>query len=281
MNATLFDARACALGEGPLWHPERGQLFWFDILGKTLMSRQGDKTLSWRFDECVSAAGWIDRDTLLVASETALWRFDLNGAERSLVVPLEADQPLTRSNDGRADPWGGFWIGTMGFNAERGAGAIYRYYKGALRQLFAEITISNAICFSPDRRFAYYTDTPTRQIMRVPLDATEGWPSAPPEVFVDLKKDKRSPDGAVVDSDGCLWNAQWGAGQVARYSPDGTLLQTVDVPAAQATCPAFGGSDLRTLFVTSAAQGRDGAEDGRTFQLASDVRGQREHRIIL
>ena len=142
MNATLFDARTCALGEGPLWHPERGQLFWFDILGKTLLSRQGDKTLSWRFDECVSAAGWIDRDTLLVASETALWRFDLNGAERSLVVPLEADQPLTRSNDGRADPWGGFWIGTMGFNAERGAGAIYRYYKGALRQLFAEITIS-------------------------------------------------------------------------------------------------------------------------------------------
>ena len=211
MNATLFDARACALGEGPLWHPERGQLFWFDILGHTLMSRQGDKTLSWRFDECVSAAGWIDRDTLLVASETALWRFDLNGAERSLVVPLEADQPLTRSNDGRADPWGGFWIGTMGFNAERGAGAIYRYYKGALRQLFAEITISNAICFSPDRRFAYYTDTPTRQIMRVPLDAAEGWPSAPPEVFVDLKKDKRNPDGAVVDSDGCLWNAQWGA----------------------------------------------------------------------
>ena len=196
-------------------------------------------------------------------------------------MPLEADQPLTRSNDGRADPWGGFWIGTMGFNAERGAGAIYRYYKGALRQLFAEITISNAICFSPDRRFAYYTDTPTRQIMRVPLDAAEGWPSAPPEVFVDLKKDKRNPDGAVVDSDGCLWNAQWGAAQVARYSPDGSLLQTVDIPAAQATCPAFGGADLRTLFVTSAAQGRDEAEDGQTFQLASDVRGQREHRIIL
>lgn len=72
-----------------------------------------------------------------------------------------------------------------------------------------------------------------------------------------------------------------GAAQVARYSPDGSLLQTVDIPAAQATCPAFGGSDLRTLFVTSAAQGRDEAEDGQTFQLASDVRGQREHRIIL
>ncbi|BDY15245.1 hypothetical protein Sulfitobl28_12150 [Sulfitobacter pontiacus] len=219
MNATLFDARACALGEGPLWHPERGQLFWFDILGKTLMSRQGDKTLSWQFDECVSAAGWIDRDTLLVASETALWRFDLNGAERSLVVPLEADQPLTRSNDGRADPWGGFWIGTMGFNAERGAGAIYRYYKGALRQLFAEITISNAICFSPDRRFAYFTDTPTRQIMRVPLDATEGWPSAPPEVFVDLKKTSVTPTARLSTATAACGTRNGGPGRSPATAP--------------------------------------------------------------
>jgi sugar lactone lactonase YvrE len=281
VTVEIFDARACTLGEGPLWHPERAQLFWFDILGKTLLSQHNGDVLSWNFDECVSAAGWIDVNNLLIASETGLWQFDLISGERALVAPLEADQPLTRSNDGRADPWGGFWIGTMGFNAERGMGAIYRFYKGELRKLFENITISNSIAFSPDRRFAYYTDTPTRQIMKVALDADDGWPAGDAEVFVDLKQSKRNPDGSVVDSEGCLWNAQWGAGQVARYAPDGTLMGTYDVPPAQATCPAFGGPDLKTVFVTSAAQGRDGAQDGQTFSFAAGVKGQREHRIIL
>jgi sugar lactone lactonase YvrE len=281
VTAEIFDARACTLGEGPLWHPERAQLFWFDILGKTLLSQKNGKPLSWRFDECVSAAGWIDANTLLIASETGLWQFDLISGERVLVAPLEAEQPLTRSNDGRADPWGGFWIGTMGFTAEGGMGAIYRLYKGELRKLFGDITISNSIAFSPDRRFAYYTDTPTRQIMRVALDGDDGWPAGDAEVFVDLKQSKRNPDGSVVDSEGYLWNAQWGAGQVARYAPDGTLMGAYDVPAAQTTCPAFGGPDLETVFVTSAAQGRDGAQDGQTFSFAAGVKGQREHRIIL
>ena len=281
MNVEVFDVRACTLGEGPLWHPEREQLFWFDILGKTLLSQRDGEPISWAFDECVSAAGWIDLDTLLVASETGLWQFDLPSGECVLIAPLEADQPLTRSNDGRADPWGGFWIGTMGFDAEPSMGAIYRLYKGKLRKLVGDITISNSIAFSPDRRFAYYTDTPTRQIMRVLLDADNGWPAGDVEVFVDLKQSKRNPDGSVVDSEGCLWNAQWGAGQVVRYAPDGTSLQTYDLPAAQATCPAFGGPDLETVFVTSAAQGHDAAKDGQTFQFVAGVKGQREHQINL
>ena len=122
--STVFDDRPCELGEGPLWHPERQQLFWFDIIGKRLMTRDGQEPHSWAFDEHVSAAGWVDRDALLLASETGLWRFDLNTADRSLITPLEADNPVTRSNDGRADPWGGLWIGTMGKEAEPGAGSI-------------------------------------------------------------------------------------------------------------------------------------------------------------
>lgn len=281
MTADVFDARVCVLGEGPLWHPKREQLFWFDILGKTLLSQSGGKPLSWTFDECVSAAGWIDADTLLIASETGLWQFDLVGGECSLIARLEVDQPLTRSNDGRADPWGGFWIGTMGFNAEKGMGAIYRLHKGELRKIVGGITISNSIAFSPDRRFAYYSDTPTRQIMKIPLSSNDGWPVGGAEVFVDLKKSKRNPDGSVVDAKGCLWNAQWGAGQVARYAPDGVLMGTYDIPAAQATCPAFGGPDLETVYVTSAADGLEGAQDGQTFQFAAGVKGQMEHRVIL
>jgi sugar lactone lactonase YvrE len=93
VTTDVFDVRACVLGEGPLWHPERQQLFWFDILGKTLLSQRDGKPLTWAFDESVSAAGWIDFNTLLIASETGLWKFNLMTGERSLIVPLEEDQP--------------------------------------------------------------------------------------------------------------------------------------------------------------------------------------------
>ncbi len=282
MTSTAFDTRVCALGEGPLWHPERNQLFWFDILGNRLMSRVKDKPVSWQFDEHVSAAGWVDHNTLLMASETGLYRFDIETGQRELVVPMEESDPLTRSNDGRADPYGGFWIGTMGKEAEPGEGAIYRFYKGTLEPLFQDITISNAICFSPNGETAYYADTATSLIMRQELDA-EGWPKGPSEVFVDLSAEGLNPDGAVVDADGCLWNAQWGASRVARYSPSGTLLETIAFPAEQISCPAFGGAGLDILFTTSAAH--DAAQSdrlaGQTFAETVRVKGQREHQVIL
>lgn len=282
MSIAVFDARVCALGEGPLWHPLRQQLFWFDILGKRLLTRAPGGPAEWRFDDHVSAAGWVDRNRLLIACETGLDMFDLATGKRDRVVALEADNPVTRSNDGRADPWGGFWIGTMGKQAEPGAGAIYRYYRGRLVQLFAGITIANSICFAPDRSHACYTDTSTGKIMRQALDAA-GWPTGPPEVFIDLTGAGLNPDGAVIDAAGCLWSAQWGAGRCARYDPAGRFLAAVDFPAAQISCPAFGGADLATLYVTSAAVGLDapGTAEGQTFSAALDIRGQEEYRLVL
>ena len=134
----VHDETPCALGEGPLWHPERGQLFWFDIVGKRLHTREEGNTRTWQFEDHVSAAGWVSRNELLIASERELFLFDAETAEARHVCALEADNPVTRSNDGRADPWGGFWIGTMGKNAEPKAGAIYRCYRGELRRLHAD-----------------------------------------------------------------------------------------------------------------------------------------------
>ncbi|UWR24464.1 SMP-30/gluconolactonase/LRE family protein [Sulfitobacter sp. S190] len=276
MTATVFDETRCLLGEGPLWHPERGALFWFDILNRRLY---GEGRVH-QFDEYVSAAGWVDTDTLLVASQTQLFTFNLETGEDTFVAPLEADNLVTRSNDGRADPAGGFWIGTMGINAERKAGSIYRYYKGTVERLFDRITISNAISFAPDGTTAYFTDTATRHVMRVALD-DEGWPASDPVLHLDLRGEDLNPDGAVVDADGCLWIAQWGAGRVARYDADGAFLGAVSVGGQQASCPAFGGPDLKTLFVTTAADGLDGAGDGKTYHCAVNVTGQREHRVIL
>ncbi|MEO9780019.1 MAG: SMP-30/gluconolactonase/LRE family protein [Sedimentitalea sp.] len=282
MKVTTFDPRVCALGEGPLWHPERQQLFWFDIITKRLLSRQGDTSLEWQFDRHVSTAGWVDRDRLMIASETDLFLFNIETGASDTLCPLEADQVSTRSNDGRADPWGGFWIGTMDKEAAPQAGAIYRWYKGELHPLVHDLTIPNAICFSPDRKYAFYTDTPAHQIMRQPLKA-DGWPTGAAEVFVDLNEAGLNPDGAVIDAEGCLWNAQWGAARVARYSPDGAELMAVAMPAMQMTCPAFGGPDLTTLFVTSAAEGIDSPTEnqGKTFSIRLGQSGEQEHRVII
>lgn len=274
----IFDDNICALGEGPLWHPEREQFFWFDILNKRLHT----PGRYWQFDNYVSAAGWIDRDTLMIASDKALLRFDIETGGHVKVCDLEADNPLTRSNDGRADPQGGFWIGTMGLNAEFAAGAIWRYYRGELRTIVADVTISNAICFAPGGTTAYFCDSRTKKIMHLTLDA-DGWPKGPATVFIDLSHEDFSPDGAVVDVDGNLWNAQWGAGRIAQYGPDGLIRQTLHFSAMQTTCPAFGGTDLKTLFCTSATQGLDapGPDDGKTFAVPTLATGQAEHRVIL
>jgi len=282
--ATLFDPRPCRLGEGPLWHPGRDQLFWFDILGKRLLSRQDGAALDWSFEEHVSAAGWVDDDTLLIASETGLSLFDIATGGQQHLAALEADNPLTRSNDGRADPWGGFWIGTMGKAAEPGAGAIYRYFRGEIRRVFDAITIPNAICFPPDGGWLYFSDTPRRTIWRQRLRDEDGWPEAdPPEVFIDLTGEGLNPDGAVVDRDGRLWNAQWGVARIACYGLDGRFERAIPFAASQISCPAFGGPGLQTLFATSARDGLNPATaaDGQTFAAALDLAGQREHRVEL
>lgn len=291
----VFDDRACQLGEGPLWHPLQQRWYWFDILQNRLLAKDTHEDslqaqYSWQFDEMVSAAGWLDEYMLLIASETGLYKFDTRSpsspqASKQLVVELEANNPLTRSNDGRSDPWGGFWIGTMGKQAQQGLGSIYRYYQGQLRQLVTDITISNAICFAPDKTCAYYTDTPSQQIMRQALD-TQGWPVGKACVWVDLRAQNRNPDGAVVDAHGNLWNAQWGASEVVCYNLEGQAILRVAFDAKQISCPAFGGTHMKVLLATSAAVDADIKDKnaGMTFTMDTavmDITGLAEYRVEL
>lgn len=285
MTGRVFDNRRCELGEGPLWHPEREQLYWFDILSRQMMTRRGDVVRRWQFDEYTSAAGWVDRDHLIVASETQLFRLNLENAAEDHICGIEADKPDTRSNDGRADRQGGFWIGTMSKTAEPGQGRIYRYHKGELRQLVDRITIPNAICFSPAGDRAYYACSAAQKIYTVALDA-DGWPKEEARVFLDLTAEGLIPDGAVTDAAGNVWNAQWGAFRVACYTPEGTLLTACDFPAKHTSCPAFGGGDLSTLYCTSALELLDPeeaarSENGMTFEAATDTTGLPEPRVIL
>lgn len=279
----VFDDTSCVLGEGALWHPEREQLYWFDILGRRLHT----PGRHWAFEDMPSCAGWVDRDTLLVATNRALVTFDLETGRSEPVCDFDSDNPVTRSNDGRADPHGGFYISTMGIDGEVSAGALYRYYRGELRQIRSGMTIPNAICFPPEGGFFHYSDTPTGMIMRQRTDK-DGWPVGEAEVFVDCKRSGHNPDGAVIDAQGTLWSAQWGSGRVAGYDRGGReVAHHPCATAPQLTCPAFGGEDMKTMFVTSATAGlseaeiANGPDSGRTFSTRADAPGQAEHKVIL
>lgn len=287
MNALIHDARPCLLGEGPLWHPERGQLFWFDILGQRLLSQdETGAALEWEFDEIVSAAAWVDRNSLLIASETALQIFDIPSGETRFVCALELDNSDNRSNDGRADPQGGFWIGTMDKQERGPTGAIYRWYRGELRRLYANLSIPNAISFAPDSLTACFADTAQGIVWRVGLDQ-DGWPNAKRDVFIDFKPLGLNPDGAVFDATGLFWCAHWGAGCIAAYDVGGKQVARHDVPARHSSCPAFGGPDFTTLYCTSARKGLDEAmlatepTNGQTFAMPGVGKGRAEYRVIL
>lgn len=277
--SAAFDSRVCELGEGPIWHPDRGRFLWFDILARRLLAEGGAE---WGFDRMVSAAGLIDRDRLLVATETGLAVLDLETGALEDLAAVEADRPHTRSNDGRADRQGGFWFGTMGKRAETGAGSIYRYYRGRVERLFDGITIPNAICFSPDGRQAHFADTALGVIWAQPLDA-EGWPAGARRVLVDLGAEGLSPDGAVIDAEGGLWCAIWGAGAVMRHDARGRRTHSFAVGGRHASCPAFGGADLDLLLVTTARHGIDApdAAQGLPYLLRPGFRGLPEPRVRL
>lgn len=287
MQAKIFSNSKCEVGEGPFWHPDRQMLFWFDLARPRLFCSDGHREKVWNFDHGVSAAGVIDESRLLVAGENGLFLFNLDSGARSDLIAVQADDPTTRSNDGRTDRQGGFWFSLMSKDAAAGRGAIYRYYHGELRQLHDGLTIPNAICFSPDGSRAYFTDTPDRRIMQQPLDPDTGWPVGPASVFVDLRKAELNPDGAIVDRDGNLWVAFWGAGAIQGYHHTGHSLSRFDIPTPNASCPAFGGTSGRYLFVTSATHGLGPDHDrqtdpaGKTFLLETKIDGLPEGRVCL
>jgi sugar lactone lactonase YvrE len=202
-------------------------------------------------------------------------------------LALEADNPATRSNDGRVHASGALWIGTMGRKAEKGAGAIYHFGGGELRRLYANVSIPNAICFSPDGATAYFTDTKEAILHRVAIDPLNGLPTGEPVPLFDHRGGVGGLDGAVVDAEGLIWNARWGGSCVDAYSPEGNRVRTVRVPAKQASCPVFIGRNFDRLLVTTAWQGM-GAEakaadphHGQTFILDVGARGRPEPRIRL
>lgn len=289
MRAELFIDSRCELGEGPIWNHFNDRLYWFDILNNTLLSADTTGRFIDRvvFDDRATAAALVDESHMAVAVAGSLLELDLASGTKRFLASLEADKVGNRPNDSRVNRAGGFWIGTMSRRGdnEPEVGSVYQYRSGRMELLFDRVTIPNSICFSPDGGTAYFTDTPTRRILKRPIDRDTGLPAGDWSLFAEV--DRGYPDGSVVDSEGYLWNARWEGNCVVRHAPDGSVDRIIDVPTSRVTCPAFGGPGLKTLYITTAREHMTPEElaadvhAGSVFAVDVDVAGLPEPQLKL
>ena len=253
----VYEAKAVT-GEGSIWHPSRNTLFWVDIEGQTLYEYHlADKTCSsWRFDRMISTVVPETDTTVVVALQDEIVRVHLSDGHTASIAPIPDDGGKLRCNDGKCDPAGRLWVGTMGFGAPKEAGTLYCVLpNGEVTPMLRKVTISNGIVWTSDKRYMYYNDTPTGRIARYRYDAASGEISFD-GIAVVLPEGSGSPDGMTIDGNDNLWVAQWGGSGVYCYNPrTGELLAKVEVPAPHVASCAFGGEKLDTLYITTARAG--------------------------
>jgi sugar lactone lactonase YvrE len=258
------------LGESPIWWPEQGALYWCDIPGHAL-HRWVPKTAKhdhWNFETDVGSCAPLPGGGLLLALRTGLVTFDPATGRHESLAAAPYDTELLRFNDGKADPQGRFWCGTICEPREPARSALYRFAQGRLDETADGISVSNGLGWSPDGRTMYWSDTHAHQIYAFDFDGQDGSLSKR-RVFAqfplktpgqDLAGYGGRPDGAAVDVEGGYWVAMFEGQRLLRFAPDGRLLQEVPLPVRCPTMPCFGGPDLRTLFITTARAGRPQAE---------------------
>ena len=280
------------LGECVLWCERTGRLLWTDIPAATLWAytpATGRKA-SWPMPErlcCFALTGSDDRLLLGLASGLAFFTFSSGKVTR--ICDVEPDIPSTRINDGRCDRQGRFVFGmfNQAENPKHALGGFYRLNLDlSLERLpLPNAAIANSICFSPNGRRMYFADSTQKAILYAdynPCSAEVGRV----HTFVAADAVPGEPDGSTIDAAGFLWSTRWGAGIVARFAPDGQLERTMPLAAPQPSCPAFGGPDLTTLFVTSAHLGMSDQEraaaplSGAVFAQALELRGLPESRFL-
>jgi len=260
----VFDARA-SLGECPVWSVAEQVLYWVDINAPSL-NRFDPATGENRVMPMPSSIGSFalrQDGGFVVALRDGLHLARADGTLERRVAAAPYDPAHHRFNDGRCDPQGRFFVGTMNERRDGPTGALYRLDPDfRLTEIFGGVSTSNGLAWSPFGGTMYHADTPTQTIRAFDYDTVLGLP-AEPRVFKRFEAPGDRPDGAAVDQDGCYWTALYRGGRVVRLSPEGDVLEEIALPAMCPTMCAFGGRDLTTIYVTSARQQRDADELAR------------------
>jgi sugar lactone lactonase YvrE len=262
-----------AVGEGPFWDPGRRVLLRVDIRGEQVIEWAADTGTETRTDAGgpVSLVVPDDRGGRIVAGGSSVARWAPDGS-RTPICRLDPDTPSTTANDGKCDQRGRLWIGTW----DRDGGALATLsvvdLDGSVRLAESGLSASNGIAWNADSTALYLFDTPRRTVWRYDFDLDEGALGAR-EVFARIPDDDGLPDGLATDQAGGVWVALFSGGAVHRYGADGTRTDVVPMPVTYPTSLAFGGDDLRTLFVTSSSAHLDEPLAGSVFAFRPDVPG--------
>ncbi len=276
----IFQRTPARLGEGPGWHPRRQTVWWVDILGCKLFESgpDGGPVRTLALPQMPGAIAPMHDGRLIAALHQGVFLCDPDsGALTPFAVPAGHDPQVFRFNDGKVDPQGRFWAGTLALDSRPGQSKLFRFGGDRSCAVMREnVSISNGLAWSPDGRTLCYVDSPTRQVQAFPFDGELGVLGQPRLAF-QLAEGDGWPDGCCMDAEGCLWLAHWGAGKLTRWDPaKGKLLRTVPLPVSNVTSCAFGGAKLDRLFITTAVDPdakKPEPEAGFTFCLDPGVAG--------
>lgn len=282
MEAELVLDLQMTLGEGPAWDAKRGLLYWVDILSKkvyTYAPTQNEHKV-YEMPQYVSAVVPKKQNGLLLFMQDGIYSWENFDSEPQLMQPVEENLANNRSNDGKCDPRGRFFAGTMEMGAKKHAGALYCFdVDGFFSKKIANVTISNGMAWSPDHQTMYFIDTPTQVVKAFDYDLETG-EMTNERIALRIPKEEGSPDGMTIDAEGMLWIAYWGGYKVARWNPNtGECIGEVEVPAAQVTSCTFAGDQLTDLYITTARVGLkekalfEQPYAGGLFRIQTNVKG--------
>jgi sugar lactone lactonase YvrE len=263
LDAEVAVPAQCQLGEGPVWDPGRGLLWWVDILaGHVHAIDPGTGARTWfEAGDPVGAVGLTRSGGLVLALVDGFALADHDGQRLTRLPGFSIDRTVIRFNDGKPDPWGNFIVGTMAWD-ETGnpPGSLYRLSPdGTVAELFGGVGLSNGLDWTGDRKLFYYADSNSGRVDLFDTEPDTGALSGR-RPFVTVPDTDGIPDGLTLDAEGCLWLAIWGSGEVRRFTPEGRLDTVVRLPARQVTSSAFGGPGLGTLYITTAWEGLSPAD---------------------
>lgn len=254
----ILDAKAL-LGEGPIWDARRQALYWVDIAGCAVHIFDPAAGSDRAIDVGQPVGTVVPRRSggVMVALRDGFAALDTETGRLTLIADPEAHLPQNRFNDGKCDPAGRFWAGTMRQAEDRaGAGSLYRLDPdGSVHKMWEGITVANGLAWSLDARTMYYIDTPTKMVVAFEYDIATG-AIANPRPVVSTPDGPGFPDGMTIDAEGMLWVAYWDGWRVVRWDPaTGQALAIIELPVQRPTAPWFGGPNLDQLFITSARIG--------------------------
>jgi sugar lactone lactonase YvrE len=258
------------LGESPVWHPAENVLYWCDIPAHRLyqLDPHTARVRHWQFETDVACCAPMSGGGLLLGMRDGLWRFDVQTAQRTLLAAPPYEPSRERFNDGKCDPQGRFWVGTIYEPRDPPLAHLYCYTQGQLTRRESGITTSNGLAWTVDSRTMYWSDTKAHTIYALDFAPETGMTSnrrvfatfPAKEAGQNLVDYGGRPDGAAMDAEGCYWVALFEGQRVLRLSPQGEVLREVRLPVRCPTMPCFGGHDLKTLYITTAREGRPAPE---------------------